>query len=67
LADKAGISRSYANEIVKGRKPNRALAVHIFTTTGWKPSVIADMSDDDCAVFARIQPWAPRSDTQAAA
>ena len=61
LAVAAGISKSYASEIVnKVRTPSRALAIHIFRRTGWKHSVLDGLSDDEMAVFERVEPWQPR-------
>jgi hypothetical protein len=60
LADKAGISRSYANEIIKGRVPKRPLAIHIFRATGWKHPAIAALTEDQIAVFEQVEPWTPR-------
>ncbi len=56
LAEMAGISRSYACEIVTGaRRPSRSLAIHIFRKTGWKASPIAALSDDDIDALERIE------------
>ena len=58
LAKAAGISRSYANEIVSGaRQPSRALAIHIMRKTGWRHSLIADLSDEQIAMLEQIEPW----------
>lgn len=58
LAEKAGISRSYANEIIKGRRnPRRPLAIHIFRATGWKPKSIAELSDEQIDMLEQVEPW----------
>ena len=66
LAAKAGISKPYACEILGSRVPARPLAIHIFRTTGWRHSVIADLTDDDLAVFERVDPWKPTAERSAA-
>jgi hypothetical protein len=57
LAAKAGISRSYACEILADRQPSRPLAIHIFRTTGWKHSLIEGLSDEQIAMLEQIEPW----------
>lgn len=63
LAEKAGISKSYASEILSGKRdraPSRPLAIHILRRTGWRHSVIADLSDEQIAMLEAIEPWAAR-------
>lgn len=58
LAELAGISRSYASEIVKGtRDPSRPLAIHIMRKTGWRHSLIADLSEAQIDLLETIEPW----------
>lgn len=58
LAKAAGISRSYACEIVGGsRNPSRALAIHILRTTGWRHALLADLSDEQINVLEAVEPW----------
>lgn len=58
IVAQAGISKSYASEIRSGvRKPSRPLAIHIFRKTGWRHSLIADLSDEQIAVLEQIEPW----------
>jgi transcriptional regulator with XRE-family HTH domain len=58
LAQAAGISRSYASEIVSGvRQPSRPLAIHILRKTGWRHSVLADLSDAQIDVLESVEPW----------
>ncbi len=58
LARKAGISKSYASEILgTARKPSRPLAIHIFRSTGWKHDLIADLSDEQMDVLETVEPW----------
>lgn len=58
LAEKAGISLSYASEIVNGkRRPSRPLAIHIFRRTGWRHSTIADLTPDQIDTLETVDPW----------
>lgn len=58
LARDAGISASYASEVLSGiRRPSRPLAIHIFRKTGWRHSLIADLSEEQIAVLEQIEPW----------
>ena len=58
LADKAGISKSYASEIVNGKRPpSRPLAIHILRKTGWKHPTITALSDDQIAMLEQVEPW----------
>lgn len=58
LARAAGISRSYACEIVGNtRNPSRALAIHILRTTGWRHDVLAGLSDEQIDMLEAIEPW----------
>jgi transcriptional regulator with XRE-family HTH domain len=60
LARMAGISKSYASEILKGRRdPKRPLAIHILRATGWRHKVIADLTDEQIEVFEQVEPWTP--------
>ena len=65
LAAKAGISKSYASEIVNGRVPQRPLAIHIYRTTGWKHEIISPLTDDQMSVLEQIDPWVSPSDRPA--
>lgn len=61
LSVAAGISVSYANEILsKKRTPSRALAIHIYRKTGWRHESIAELSEEDMATFERHEPFQPR-------
>ena len=61
LSAVAGISKSYASEILSGqRKPSRPVAIHIFRATGWRHALIADLSEDDMVLLERIEPFQPR-------
>lgn len=56
LAEKAGISKSYASEIVNGKRPpSRGLAIHIFRQTGWKPEPIAMLTDAEIDDLERLE------------
>jgi hypothetical protein len=58
LTKSAGISKSYASEILSGaRDPSRALAIHIFRKTGWRHSTIADLSAEHMELLEQIEPW----------
>ena len=62
LADAAGISKSYASEILSGKRPTlgRPLAIHIYRTTGWKHPSVEDLTEDQMRVFEQVDPWTPR-------
>lgn len=61
LVSKAGISMSYASEIIGGaRTPSRPLAIHIFQTTGWRHKVLYGLSEEEIGLLARIEPYQPR-------
>lgn len=58
LAKQAGISKSYASEILSGKRaPSRPLAIHIFRNTGWRHDLIDGLADADIAALERIEPW----------
>lgn len=62
LADRAGISKSYASEILGGKRPTlgRPIAIYIYRKTGWRHESIADLTDEQMSVFEQVDPWAPR-------
>jgi transcriptional regulator with XRE-family HTH domain len=62
LADKAGISKSYASEILNGKRPTfgRPLLIHIYRTTGWAHPSIADLTEEQMTMLEQIDPWHPR-------
>lgn len=64
LADAAGISKSYASEILSGKRPTlgRPLAIHIFRTTGWRHPSIEHLTEDQMKVFEQVDPWSPREE-----
>lgn len=58
LATGAGISKSYASEILKGtRTPSRPLAIHILRKTGWRHSLLSDLTDEQITMLEQIEPW----------
>jgi len=60
LADKAGISKSYASEILSAaRTPSRPLAINILRKTGWRHPLIADLTDEQITTLEQIEPWTP--------
>ena len=66
LAQAAGISRSFAHEILNtDKKPSGSLAVHIYRATGWKHPRIAAMTEDQISVYEAMHPYSGRQ--QAAA
>lgn len=66
LADSAGISKSYASEIVNGlRRPSRPLAIHILRRTGWRHPSITALNDEQIATLEKIEPWTPREQVAA--
>ena len=63
LAAKAGISKSYASEILSGKKAKTIglpLAAHIFSVTGWRHDTVAHLTDEQIETLAQIAPWQPR-------
>lgn len=59
LSNAAGISKSYASEILNDKRPpSRSLAIHIFRRTGWKHSLIRDLTDEQIDVLEQVDPWA---------
>lgn len=70
LREATGISQSYASMILnenpeKARTPPRSLAIHIFRQTGWKPPVIADLTEQQIAVLEQVEPWSPKAERAA--
>lgn len=57
----AGISRSYACEILGDKRPSRPLAIHIFRKTGWKHSLLEGLTDEQLATLETIEPWQPQN------
>lgn len=56
LVDKVGISQPYASLILAGkREPAIPVALKIFRKTGWKPPVIASLSDEQIDVLATVK------------
>jgi transcriptional regulator with XRE-family HTH domain len=65
LAAAAGISKSYASEIVNGKRdPSRALAIHILRKTGWRHKLLDGLTADQIDLLETVDPWSP---SQAAA
>jgi transcriptional regulator with XRE-family HTH domain len=62
LADRAGISKSYASEILSGKRPTlgRPIAIHIYRRTGWRHQSIADLTEEQMSMLEQIEPWLPR-------
>lgn len=61
LADKAGIAKSYASEIVNNkRSPSRPLAIHIMRVTGWRHRILVGLTDDQLRTLETIEPYSPR-------
>lgn len=61
LARAAGISKSYASEILNeglDKAPSRSLAIHIYRTLGWKHPSIGDLTDEQMEVLEQVEPWA---------
>lgn len=56
FATAAGISKSYASEILSGvRVPSRSLAITIFLRTGMKFGPISSLADEDIHTLVRIE------------
>ena len=67
LATSAGISKSYASEILNGlRTPARSLAIHIYRRTGWRHGSISELTDEQMAMLEQIEPWVGRSNPREA-
>ncbi|WP_141134035.1 helix-turn-helix domain-containing protein [Sphingopyxis indica] len=60
LARDAGISPSYASEVLSGtRKPSRALAIRIFRKTGWRHPLLDGLTDEQIDTLEAVEPWRP--------
>lgn len=62
LAKAAGISKSYACEIlgtdnVPAKAPSRSLAIHIYRATGWRHESIASLTVEQMSVLEEVDPW----------
>ena len=60
LARAAGISKSYASEILNDgseKAPSRSLAIHIFRTLGWRHPTIEDLTEEQMKVLEQVEPW----------
>ncbi len=68
LAARAGISISYASQIIGGKRtPARPLAIHIFRKTGWAHDLIAHLTEEQMATLEAVEPWvAPGKKKEAA-
>jgi transcriptional regulator with XRE-family HTH domain len=62
LADKAGISKGYASDILNGKRPSlgRPIAIHIYRATGWRHPSIDDLTEAQMTMLEQIDPWQPR-------
>lgn len=67
LAVKAGISKSYASEILNGKRETlgRPIAIHIYRRTGWRHDSLAGLTDEQMVMLEQIEPW--QSPSEAAA
>lgn len=62
LARAAGISKSYASEILNDesdKAPSRSLAIHIYRKLNWRHSSIADLTEEQMRVLEQVDPWTP--------
>jgi len=56
LRDAVSISQSYASMILNGeRTPSRPLAIRIFRATGWKPTNIENLTDEQISMLETIE------------
>lgn len=56
LASTAGISKSYASEILNGKRaPSRRLAIHILRATGWRHDLLSGLSDAEIDLLERVE------------
>lgn len=65
LMDAAGISKSYACEILgtdntAPKAPARPLAIYLYRKIGWRHESIADLTDDQMAVLEQLDPYQPK-------
>jgi len=64
LADKAGISKSYASEIVNGKRPpSRPLAIHILRSTGWRHDILTGLTETQIATLETVESYTRKSQT----
>jgi hypothetical protein len=64
LARAAGISKSYASEILNeglDKAPSRSLAIHIYRKLGWRHSIIADLTEEQMRVLEQVEPWSSKA------
>jgi hypothetical protein len=55
LAKAAGISKTYASDILAGKQPpSRPLAIHILKSTGWRHDRLADLTDADIDALSSV-------------
>ena len=58
IANACGISKSHASDILNNkRKPSRPLAIHIYRKTGWRHSLIADLTEAQIDLLETVEPW----------
>lgn len=60
LMEAVPLSKSYAAVILNGKQaPPLNLAALIYRETGWRHSLVAEMSDEALTEIAEKQPWSP--------
>lgn len=60
VATEAGISPSYASEILNGKRtPPRNLAIHILRKTSWRHEMLDGLTDEQIEVLEQVDPWQP--------
>lgn len=71
LMDAVSLSKSYAHVILQDgangvQTPPLNLAALIYRETGWRHSLVAEMSHDALIEIAEKQPWSPPKERAAA-
>lgn len=66
IREASGISQTYASLIERGKqRPSRSLAIHLYRKTGWRHESIAELTEDQMAVFEQVEPWIAPADRAA--
>jgi len=58
VTDATGLSKGYAWDILNDRQqPSRRAAIHIYRKTGWRHSLIADLTEEQIDALEAVDPW----------
>jgi len=66
LSEASGISVPYASQIINGRTPPLALAIHLLRTAGYQHECLAGLSARQLEKLGEQNPWVPRKKAEAA-